>query len=411
MNQFTGSDGVVSGASPADREGAGGLRRPRPVDPVDHLDPAEVLRAARQMRLPELGETGQRRLAAARVAVVGAGGLGSPVLEYLAGAGIGQLTVIDPDVVDVSNLHRQVVHGPADVGRPKVESAADRVRAINPATRVRTLQATVDVDTALDLLAGHDVVLDGSDNFPTRYLVSDACEMLDLPLVWGSILGFAGQVSVFHADGGRGVTYRDVFPRPPGPGEVPSCAEAGVVPMLCGIIGSTMALEALKVLTGIGRPLIGRLALFDALTMRWQEVPLARDPQRASVDQLEDLRLTCGLPGPIPTGDGEGGEGEVAAEELAELLASGVRLIDIREPQELEAGYAAGADRIPSGRLLADPGAAGALEGAVLYCAAGSRSESARRALAERGIAVRSLRGGYAALVAAGIPIRLPDRE
>lgn len=377
-------------------------------------------RYGRQLRLPGFTAAHQRRLGAARVAVIGAGGLGSPVLAYLAAAGVGtaaaggRITVIDADVVDLSNLHRQVIHADAAVGLPKADSAARRMREINPEVRAVPVPRVLEVGSALALLRDHDLVIDGSDNFPTRYLVSDACELLDIPLVWGSILAFAGQVSVFAADGGRGVTYRDLHPVPPGPGEVPSCAEAGVLGMLCGVIGSVMALEAVKEITGLGQSLRGRVAVLDALSMRWAELPVARDPQRPPVRALEDLTLTCGLPGPDggaaareadpggePDGKGpagpdgpDGPEREVDPGSLAQMRAAGARLIDIREDHEVAGGMLPGAEHIPVARLLAaaDPD----LEGAVLYCAAGRRSEAARTALAARGIRVSSLRGGYA---------------
>lgn len=352
----------------------------------------------RQMRLPELGETGQRRLAAARVAVLGAGGLGAPVLSYLAAAGVGRLTVLDPDTVDETNLHRQVLFTAEDVGRGKAEVTAQRLRALNPGIHVDALAEVVTPANALELLGGHDLVLDGTDNFPTRYLASDACELLDIPLVWGSILGFSGQVSVFWGAGGRGVTYRDVHPVPPRPGEVPSCAEAGVLGMLCGVIGSTMAMEAVKVLAGMGEALFGRLALYDALRARWDQIPLARNPQRAPVTEIEDVMLTCGLPGPTgPARD------EVTVEELPALLAAGARVVDIREREELDGGMIRGAEHHPMGELLAAADAD--LAGAVLYCAAGSRSGSAQRILAERGIAVRSLRGGFGAVAGSEVEV------
>lgn len=350
-------------------------------------------RYLRQMRLPEMGVTGQDRLAAARVAVIGAGGLGAPVLSYLAAAGIGSMTVFDPDTVDVSNLHRQVLFTEADLGRPKAVVAAERLQSLNPEVSVTAVVEAVTPSTALELLAGHHLVLDGSDNFPTRYLVSDACELLDIPLVWGSILAFSGQLSVFWGAGGHGVTYRDLHPVPPRPGEVPSCSEAGVLGMLCGVIGSSMAMEAVKVLTGIGDVLFGRLALYDALRARWDELPLARDLRREPVTGIEDVLVTCGLPGPTgPATD------EVTAAELSALLAAGVRVLDIRELPELAEGTVRGAEHAPMGQLLAAPDPA--LDGAVLYCAAGTRSASAQRALAEQGIRVRSLRGGFAAVSA-----------
>ena len=362
-------------------------------------------RYLRQMRLPQLGELGQRRLAAARVAVIGAGGLGAPVLSYLAAAGIGEITVFDPDTVDVTNLHRQVLFTAEDVGSPKAVAAAAHLASQNPEVRVTAVVGTVSPGSALEQLAGHDLVLDGTDNFPTRYMASDACEILDIPLVWGSILAFAGQVSVFWGAGGRGVTYRDVHPVPPRPGEVPSCSEAGVLGMLCGVIGSSMAMEAVKVLAGMGDVLFGRLALYDALRARWDQVPLARDPQRPPVQVIEDVMLTCGLPG--PTGPATA---EVTVSELPGLLESGTRVIDIREAHELKGGLVRGAEHVPMAELLAAGTAPGgeSLAGTVLYCAAGSRSASAQRVLAERGIEVRSLRGGFGAVQDSAVAVVLP---
>ena len=383
---------------------------PVPVPPriLDRAVPADrpaaqrhdLGRYLRQMRLPQLGETGQRRLAAARVAVIGAGGLGAPALTYLAAAGIGEITLFDPDTVDATNLHRQVLFTEADLGRSKAVAAAEHLHAQSPQVSVRAVVETLTPANALEELAGHDLVLDGTDNFPTRYLASDACEILDLPLVWGSILAFSGQVSVFWGAGGRGVTYRDVHPVPPRPGEVPSCAEAGVLGMLCGVIGSTLAMEAVKVLAGMGDVLFGRLALYDALRARWDELPLARDPQRLPVTEIEDVMLTCGLPGPTgPARD------EVTAAELPALLAAGARVIDIREERELaEGGMIAGAEHVPMGELLR--GADHEVAGAVLYCAAGTRSASTQRALAERGIRVRSLTGGFDGLAGSEVEIQ-----
>jgi len=404
------SSGPAAGSQPLSGLPAIGDRA---VAPSADDAPGNAERYQRQTRLPQLGVLGQRRLAASRVAVVGAGGLGAPVLTYLAAAGVGSITVFDPDTVDVTNLHRQVLFTDADPGRPKAVAAAEHLRALNPELSVRAVVDVVTPQNALEQLAGHDLVLDGTDNFPTRYLVSDACEILDIPLVWGSILAFAGQVSVFWGAQGRGVTYRDVHPVPPRPGEVPSCAEAGVLGMLCGVIGSTMAMEAVKVLAGIGEVLFGRLALYDALRARWDELPLARNPERPPVTAIEDVMLTCGLPGPTgPALD------EVTVAELPGLLEAGARLIDIRERDELASGMIRGAEHVAMGELLAQVGAGPAdgaepgpafdgaepgpaLEGAVLYCAAGSRSASTQRVLAERGISVRSLRGGFGAVSSA----------
>ncbi|WP_394215636.1 ThiF family adenylyltransferase [Brachybacterium vulturis] len=411
---------VPGRAAPEARDGTG--QRPDiracAVQPAPAAVPQE--RYLRQMRLPELGALGQRRLAGSRIAVIGAGGLGAPVLTYLVAAGIGEITLFDPDTVDPTNLHRQVLFTGEDLGRSKAVAAVEHLRALNPEVTVRAVVDAVTPENALEQLAGHHLVLDGTDNFPTRYLASDACELLDIPLVWGSILGFAGQVSVFWGAGGRGVTYRDVHPVPPRPGEVPSCSEAGVLGMLCGVIGASMAMEAVKVLAGLGEVLFGRLALYDALRARWDELPLARGPGRRPVERIEDVMATCGLPGPTgPALD------EVTVAELPSLLAQGVRVIDIREDHELERGMVRGAEHLPMGAVLARAGAAGGqgsradeqagtaeepgddaapsepphrLEGAVLYCAAGSRSGSVQRNLAARGIRVRSLRGGFGAV-------------
>ncbi|MGQ4569081.1 molybdopterin-synthase adenylyltransferase MoeB [Dermabacteraceae bacterium P9123] len=363
---------------------------------VKELSGPERARYARHLTLPGFGEDTQLRLKNARVAVVGAGGLGSPVLMYLAAAGVGHLTVIDPDRVDESNLQRQVIHGQSRRGELKAESARLSIAEINPHVRVTCVTEALEAANALEILAGHDVVLDGTDNFPTRYLVSDACEILNLPLVWGSILAFNGQLSVFWADAGRGVTYRDIHPNPPAPGSVQNCAEAGVLGMLCGQIGTAMANEAVKLITGIGRPLLGRIALYDALEARWQEVPVRRNPERAPVWELVDYQDLCGVPRRA---------GGVAVADLPELLAAGRALVDIREDAEVAGGMLAGAHHIRMGELLADPqaadnalraaGAAG-LADAVLYCQGGIRSAKAQAALAEAGWRVGSLNGGYA---------------
>lgn len=409
--------GVGDGPVPPAREpaaetpeaiGAGPDIRRCATPPAPDSLPEDQERYLRQMRLPELGALGQRRLAASRIAVIGAGGLGAPLLTYLAAAGIGEITLFDPDTVDATNLHRQVLFTGEDLGRPKAVAAAEHLHAQNPGTVVRAVVDVVTPENALEQLAGHHLVLDGTDNFPTRYLASDACEILDIPLVWGSILAFSGQVSVFWGAEGQGVTYRDVHPVPPRPGEVPSCSEAGVLGMLCGVIGSTMAMEAVKVLAGLGEVLFGRLALYDALRARWDELPLARDPHRRPVEAIEDVMVTCGLPGPTgPPRD------EVTVPELPALLEAGVRVIDIREEHELEGGMIRGAEHLPMGELLAraeaGPEPAERLEGAVLYCAAGSRSGSAQRSLAAQGIRVRSLRGGFGAVEGTALAVTRPD--
>ncbi|MDQ1288020.1 MAG: sulfur-carrier protein adenylyltransferase/sulfurtransferase [Actinomycetota bacterium] len=265
------------------------------VPPGPPLSPEALARYGRHLVLPGVGPDGQRRLANARVLVVGAGGLGSPALLYLAAAGVGTLGIVDDDVVDVSNLHRQVIHGEADVGRLKVDSAADRIAEINPLVTVRRHAVRLDSTNATGILRDYDLVLDGTDNFPTRYLVSDACEMLGLPEVWGSLFRFDGQVSVFWA--GHGPTYRDLFPAPPPPGSVPSCAEGGVLGVLCAAIGSMMATEAVKLVCGLGEPLLGRLVVFDALRTVWREIVFRPGPGRPPVTALVDDETSCGVSG------------------------------------------------------------------------------------------------------------------
>lgn len=393
----------------------------QPVPPREQpLTGREVRRFSRHTLLPEFGDRGQRSLLGARVAVVGAGGLGSPILQYLAAAGVGSLTVFDPDVVDESNLQRQVIHTEGAVGELKISSAARAVHALNSATALTGVAEALTPATVLDQLAGHDLVLDGTDNFPTRYLVSDACEILNIPLVWGSILSFHGQVSVFFGDSGRGPTYRDMHPVPPRPGEVPSCSQAGVIGTLVGVIGSTMAMEAVKVLSGVGEPLHGRVGVYDALRGQWDYFPLKRNPARAPVREVEDLVLTCGFP-PVDVpdapaavagagsaqgagADNTAGAGAAAdaeiltAQDALAQAAQGRRLIDIREPDEAAGGMLPNAKLWPMARLLAEaPEDPSRVEGAIIHCQGGARSAQAQAALAQQGIRVADLAGGYAA--------------
>lgn len=262
------------------------------VEPAAELTAAEVERYSRHVIIPEIGLVGQRRLKSARVLVVGAGGLGSPVLLYLAAAGIGTIGIIDDDIVDLSNLQRQVIHGIADVGRSKVAAARAAVAELNPLVTVRRHDMRLDSTNALALFAEYDLIVDGSDNFATRYLVNDAAALLGKPYVWGSIYRFDGQVSVFWED--HGPTYRDLYPEAPPAGSVPTCEEGGVFGMLCGTVGSMMVAEAVKLITGVGRTLLGRLLLFNALTATWREIAVARDPARAAVTELVDYDLFCG---------------------------------------------------------------------------------------------------------------------
>ncbi|MDO8143109.1 ThiF family adenylyltransferase [Isoptericola sp. 178] len=395
------------------------------VDPAPGLTDAELDRYARHLALPGLGLDGQRRLAAARVLVVGAGGLGSPALLYLAAAGVGVIGVVDDDVVDVTNLQRQVLHGQADLGRPKTTSAAAAIAEVNPHVEVVEHPVRLDPGNVLDVLGGYDVVLDGADNFPTRYLVSDAAEVLGLPVVWGSIDRFDGQVSVFWgaprytaADGGttsrRGVTYRDVFPDPPPPGVVPDCATGGVLGAMCGTVGSAMATEALKLITGVGDVLHGRLAVHDALAADWRSLTVRPDPAREPVTAMlpgDDAYVAfCGL---APAGDPGPGSPEVTVADARALLAAErpAVLVDVREEWEARARPVAGARLVPSGTFLGT--AAGAPDAAarsaldtlptdrpvLLVCAAGPRSTKVARVARAAGLDARSVVGGVPALL------------
>ena len=373
------------------------------------LSGAEYRRYSRHLLLPGFTPESQRKLRSAKVAVVGAGGLGSPILQYLAAAGVGSLTVIDADLVDSSNLQRQVIHSEAAVGTPKVASAAHAVHALNQAVHVREVPEVLTPANALATLAGHDLVLDGTDNFPTRYLVSDACEILNVPLIWGSILAFDGQVAVFFGDEGRGVTYRDVHPRPPEPGEVPSCSEAGVLGPLVGVIGSTMAMEALKVLTGLGSPLYGRIQLYSALTGDWTRIDVARRKDRAPVTEIEDLVETCGFPAVKASAAAEAQAETLSPAEALREAATGRLLIDIREESEAAEGMLPHAVNVPKGQLMefargerATVGplsSVNELRGAILHCAGGARSAAAQAELATLGIEVANMAGGYMASV------------
>ncbi|MGP5076809.1 molybdopterin-synthase adenylyltransferase MoeB [Brachybacterium alimentarium] len=373
------------------------------VEPGPELTAAQIDRYRRQITLAAIGTLGQRRLDAARVLVIGAGGLGTPALQYLAGAGVGTLGVVDDDVVDLSNLHRQVIHGTDVLGRPKVDSAAAAVERINPEVNVETHPVRLSAENVVELVRGYDLVLDGADNFLTRYLVADASEITGVPVVWGAILRHHGQVSVFWP--GRGAHYRDVFPEPPAPGEAPSCAEAGVLGTLPGLIGTIMASQVIQLVTGTGEPLVGRLALWDEATSSTRTLRIERDPARRPVTRVEvpaALDPSCQVGGPTA-------DETLDVPALRHLLTTGVTLIDVREPWETAAGTIDGALTIPLGEVLdrgADvlPGGVGGGE-VVLYCQGGVRSAQAlerlRPAWGGREGHLRHLDGGYAAWRAA----------
>jgi adenylyltransferase/sulfurtransferase len=372
------------------------------VEPARDLTPAEVERYSRHLIIPEIGTVGQRRLKNAKVLVIGAGGLGSPALLYLAAAGVGTLGIIDDDDVDLSNLQRQVIHGVADVGRPKIESARDAVAALNPLVDVRLHNVRLDASNALELFADYDLILDGADNFATRYLVNDAAAILGKPYVWGSIFRFDGQVSVFWEK--HGPTYRDLYPEAPPAGSVPSCGEGGVFGMLCAAVGSLMVTEAVKLITGVGRSLLGRVALFDALGGSWREIRVSKDPAAGPITELTDYEAFCGIT-PAVAADTEH---TVTATQLATMLASrkaGLKdfeLVDVRETGEHDIVRIDGSVLIPQGRILAGEAWAELPQDKdiVFHCKAGTRSANVLAAARKAGYQrVSHLDGGILAWV------------
>jgi len=373
------------------------------MHPLPDLTPEELVRYARHLVLPEFGLEGQRRLKAARVLCVGAGGLGSPVALYLAAAGVGTLGLVDFDVVDASNLQRQILHGAPDVGRPKVESARDRLRAINPGVEVETYHVRLTSANALDLVAAYDVIVDGADNFPTRYLVNDACVLAGKPNAYGAIFRFEGQASVFATKDGP--CYRCLFPEPPPPGEVPSCAEAGVLGVLPGLIGTIQATEAIKLISGIGEPLIGRLMVYDALRMSFDELKLRKDPDcpvcgiRPTVRTLIDYDAFCGLPPQVQEPEPVSADLDfnITVDDLKARLDRGDRpfLLDVREPFEHQIAALPGAVLIPMGELARRQQEIDPEEEIVVYCHHGVRSANVTSFLRHHGFQkARNLQGG-----------------
>ena len=366
------------------------------IDPGPPLGPERLARYSRQLALPGFDAAAQGRLSNARVLVVGAGGLGSATVPYLAAAGIGTIGVVDTDVVELTNLHRQIVHGMADIGRPKLDSIADTVASIDPAIRVVLHADRLDSGNIMDILAGYDLVLDGSDNFPTRYLVNDAAALAGKPLVWGAILRFHGQVGVAWAQ--HGPTYRDLFPAPPPPGTVPSCATGGVLPSVCAVIGAIMVTETIKLVTGIGEPLLGKVTNYDALTGRFRELDYRTSDDAAPITELIDYEAFCGAAsGSDEEQSAAGGGDTVDAVELAGLLESGapLQLIDIREPFERAIAAIEPSDFIPLGDLGRRLDSIRRDVPVVLYCHHGTRSEYALGRLREAGFDnARHLAGG-----------------
>jgi len=350
------------------------------VSPADGLTVDEVRRYSRHLIIPDVGMTGQKRLKNARVLCVGAGGLGSPALLYLAAAGVGTLGIIDFDVVDESNLQRQIIHGQSDVGRSKAQSARDSVLEINPHVNVMLHEERLDSDNAMRIFEPYDLIVDGTDNFATRYLVNDACVLLGKPYVWGSIYRFDGQASVFWAE--HGPCYRCLYPEPPPPGMVPSCAEGGVLGVLCASIGSIQVTEAIKLITGIGEPLVGRLMIYDALEMSYRTLPVRKDPEcpvcgkDPTITELIDYEEFCGTVSEDAQQAAAGST--ITAGELKAMQDRGdnIFLVDVREPNEYEIVSIPGATLIPKGEFLSGA----ALERLpqdkriVLHCKSGARS-------------------------------------
>jgi len=367
--------------------------------PLPPLSSDEALRYSRHLLLPGVGLDGQRRLKGARVLLVGAGGLGSPAALYLAAAGVGHLGVVDFDVVEVTNLQRQILHGTSDVGRSKLDSARDAIAEINPHVEVETVEARLDSANALEIIREHDIVVDGSDNFPTRYLTNDACVILGKPNVYGSVFRFEGQASVFAT--ALGPCYRCLFREPPPPGLVPSCAEAGVLGVLPGLVGVIQATEAIKVLLGLGESLVGRLLLVDALRMQFRTLELERDPAcpacgTRTIRELIDYEEFCGLRSTVGAGE-EPAIPEYSPTELASALAGGapIDLIDVREPHEWEIAHIDGARLVPLGSLNSIFPSLSAEREIIVYCKGGTRGIQAARTLRAAGFThVSNLAGG-----------------
>ena len=372
------------------------------VDPQAlDLSHAEIRRYSRHLIMPEVGLAGQKRLKAASVLVIGTGGLGSPVGMYLAAAGVGRIGLVDYDVVEPANLQRQIVHGTASVGQLKVESARARLLDINPEIEVVTYNEPFTSLNALAIARPYDVLIDGTDNFPTRYLTNDVCVLLGKPNVYGSIYRFEGQTSVFYAKAGP--CYRCLFPVPPPPGLVPSCAEGGVLGILPGTIGTLQATEALKLILGLGQPLVGRLLLYDAQAMSFDEVKLRKNPNcvvcgpRPSVTALIDYEEFCGVPGHDREEESAGPDWDITPRELAERLQQSPRprLIDVREPHEWEIAHIEGAQLVPLGTLPERMHELDSAEDIVLLCKVGARSSRALELLREAGFRrLKNLKGG-----------------
>ena len=372
------------------------------VDPADDLTVDEVRRYSRHLIIPDVGMAGQKRLKNARVLVIGAGGLGSPTLMYLAAAGVGTIGIVDFDVVDESNLQRQVIHGQSNIGIAKAQSAKNSMLEINPLITVNTHEFALTNENAVELFARYDLILDGADNFATRYLVNDAAILAGKPYVWGSIYRFEGQVSVFWADApdGLGINYRDLYPQAPPPGMVPSCAEGGVLGILCATIGSIMGTEAIKLICGIGETLLGRLMVYDALEMTFRTVRIRTDPAGEKVTGLIDYDDFCGVVSDAAQAAAAGST--LTPSELKARIDAGDRLalIDVREPVEWDIVHLPGATLIPTGVFESGEGLGQVPQDrpVVVYCRTGVRSAEVLVMLKSAGFAdATHLQGGITA--------------
>ena len=355
------------------------------VEPAESLTIDEVRRYSRHLIIPDVAMIGQKRLKNAKVLCVGAGGLGSPALMYLAAAGVGTLGIVEFDVVDESNLQRQIIHGQSDIGRPKAESARESVLEINPLVNVIVHNERLENDNVLEIFSQYDLIVDGTDNFATRYMVNDAAVILDKPYVWGSIYRFDGQASVFWNK--YGPNYRDLYPDPPPPGMVPSCAEGGVLGVLCASIGSIMATEAIKVITGIGDPLVGRLMIYDALEMEYRQVKIRKDPNTPAITELIDYESFCGVVSEEAQLAAAGST--ITTAELKDLMDSDkpIYLVDVREPAEWEIVKIPGATLIPKDQILRGDALASLPQDKqiVMYCKTGVRSAETLAAVKNAG--------------------------
>ena len=372
------------------------------VAPATELTPNEIRRYSRHLIIPDVAMAGQKRLKNAKVLCVGAGGLGSPALMYLAAAGVGTLGIIDFDVVDESNLQRQVIHGQSDIGRSKAESAKASIAEINPLVQVNLHLERLDSSNVMEIFSGYDLIVDGTDNFATRYLVNDACVLLNKPYVWGSIYRFDGQASVFWSE--HGPCYRCLYPEPPPPGMVPSCAEGGVLGVLCASIGSIQTNEAIKVITGIGEPLVGRLMIYDALEMTYRSVKVRKDPECAicgknpTITELIDYEAFCGV---VSEEASEAAAGStITAGELNAMVQRGdeMLLVDVREPAEWEIVRIPDAVLIPKGELPSRLSELPQDKPVVLYCKTGVRSAESLALLKSAGFGdAKHVQGGVVA--------------